>query len=733
LTAGAPRATVRPTSIGPPHGCRAMARTPPPPPVPAPAPPRPAAWVPLLAAALPALAAAVALAPVVHNGFVDVDDPMNFAMNHDYRGLGWSQVRYAFTQERLGVYQPLGSLLLSLQYVIGGLDSRTYHVGSLLLHVLNAAVLPGTIVALLARCRPSTIAADPGRAWLAAAVAASLFAAHPMRAEPVAWATAQLYLPAALFVMLAIRAYLKAHPAGRPTRPGWLAGSYALAIAAMLFMPGAVGLPFLFLVLDAYPLGRFDSRPGRIDRLGRALAIKLPVLVPSLALMAVAYWSKRHNQTLRGLSANDSPWARVAQSGYGVWHYLVKTAAPTGISAFYPRPEQGDFAGPIYVALVAMAILASVAALVIARRRPAIAAAWFAYLVLIGPHAGLIRVGNTLAADRYGYAASLLVAAVVAAALVAVAERLRRPRPYLATVAASGLVAVALLAGLARDHARRWGDSIALWGDALDRAPWSSQLHGNLGTALGEAGRFDEAIAEFRVALAIAPDFVEAHLNLGSAQAALGHYVEAMEHYDEVLRLRPRHVTAYLNRGAALAHVGRLDEAAADYRKALDLQPEHVEVHTNLGGVLVQQRKIDEAIAHYRRAAALRPWHAEAHAGLGASLALKGRLDEAIARDREALKLDPDHDGARLNLGIALAQSGRLDEAIAELRALLDRDPAHADARNALGAALVGQGHLDAAIAEFAEVLRLRPGHEQARVFLDQALALQGEVRKLLR
>lgn len=60
-----------------------------------------ATWAVRVVLVLPAWAA---FAPARENGFVDLDDRVNFSENLDYRGLGWEQVRSAFTTTRLGVY-----------------------------------------------------------------------------------------------------------------------------------------------------------------------------------------------------------------------------------------------------------------------------------------------------------------------------------------------------------------------------------------------------------------------------------------------------------------------------------------------------------------------------------------------------------------------------------------------------------------------------------------------------
>lgn len=676
-----------------------------------------------------ALIAWCALAPVVGNGFVNMDDPINFLQNHDYRGLGWKQLKLAFTTERLGVYQPLGSLLLSAQYMVCGMDARGYHAVSLLIHALNAIVLHGLTLMVLARVLPESGWTNGDRRALLAALPVALYAAHPQRAEPVAWATAQLYLPCALFCMLAVAAYLQANPRDRPERIGWLWGVYGLSMTAMLFMPGAVCLPFVLLVLDVYPLERFG--PGRWFGPGarRAVLQKIPIVIPSLILMGIAYWSKRHNQTLTNLAAREGIGTRVAQAGTSLWLYVTKLVVPIGVAPFYPRPEHGDFRWPEYVAQIAAMIVLTMLVLRSRRRLPWLAASWLIYIVILGPHLGLVRVGNTLAADRYCYIASTVWVVVAAAGLCwfnQVSGHLRA----LPMILVVGLMLVPVLMTSSRAQARLWGDSIRMWTYVKDRAPWSSQLHANLGTALGEAGRFGEALKEYDQALRIAPEFAEALLNQGSALAGLGNYDDAIVSYSKVLALDPEHRTAALNLGSSLAAVGRLDEAVARFEALLRLEPRFAEAHVSLGTTLVQQQKTDEAAAHFLEATRIKPFHVEAHAGLGAALAYQGKADEAVAEYETVLRIDSNHAGAHVNLGIVLARQNRLGDAVRHLRDAVKLDPGNAETHHALGAVLAQQGRFSEASAEFAETLRLNPEHIGARVLLAEVQRQQGLITR---
>jgi Flp pilus assembly protein TadD len=653
-------------------------------------------------------------APVLENGFVDLDDYVNIRDNHDFRGLGLKQVVAAFSTPRLGVYQPLGSLLLSAEYVACGLDPRGYHATSLAVHALNAVVLFGLVLVVLRRWNPALWRAHSRTFTIATGLAVAWFAAHPARAEPVAWVTAQLYLPCAFFAMIALAAYLRAHPPGGAARGvRWLAASYALAFIAMLFMPGAVCLPFLFLILDAALLGRIDfgaGATGWMRRTAGLVAEKLPLLGPAFVLMAVAYWAKRSNHVVKQLEY-DSLWARLAQAGYAVWLYLGKMVAPFGLSAFYPRPEGGNFRAPVYAAAVIGVVAVSAAVVALRQRVRWLPLVWAAYLLVLAPHLGLVRVGQTIASDRYTYFASMLWVLPLAGGMAWLGQR--RWPIRLATVAAC-LALVAGVASLARTQARTWHDSESLWLQALKCAPGSSYIHAHYATALGEGGKYAEAVTEFDRALAIRPDDPETLLKRGTTLAGLGRLDEAIADYHATLALRPDDAIAYLNLGAALAARGRYHEAIAMYRKVLEIQPGSGEAYANLGTALLRQGRFDAAVTALREAVRLEPWNAEAHTSLGAALAVQGNLGGAIAQYREGLREAPDHVPALINLGIALAQSGQAGEAIAPLEKAVRLDPNHAEAHHALGAILASLGRLDEAVTELNEALRLNPAHPQA-------------------
>ena len=129
------------------------------------------------------------------------------------------------------------------------------HLTTLLLHV--AATL-----LLFASLRRLT-----GAVWRSALVAA-LFAWHPLHVESVAWVAERKDVLSGTFWMLTLWVY--AAYSARPSTWRYLGVAASLALGLMA-KPMLVTLPFVLLLLDYWPLRRFER--GRV----RALVLeKLP-------------------------------------------------------------------------------------------------------------------------------------------------------------------------------------------------------------------------------------------------------------------------------------------------------------------------------------------------------------------------------------------------------------------------------------------------------------------------
>jgi protein O-mannosyl-transferase len=615
------------------------------------------------------------------------DDDENFVGNADFGGLSWSGLRWAWMTFQGAVYQPFGWLLLEAEHSCWGMDPRGYHTVSMALHAANAVVLYRLVAAIVCRLLPDETRRDSPALHAGAAGAAALFAAHPLRAEPVAWISCQSYLPSILFAMLATLAYLRAYPRGGPGRPRWVVASWLLAVAAMLFKAAAVSLPAVLVILNIYPLGRLG--PGRWgDR--RVWAEKLVFAVPAVVFSALAVLARVSHRSMVG-TAQFSFDERIAVALHGVVYYLVKTFWPFRLAAIYERPDSIEllawpFLGSALTALAVSAALA-VACLGLGWRGPL--AAWGAYLVILGPHLGLVPSGDHIAADRYCYLASVPLFVLVGWALFR-AIRSSRRLPAVAACSAGTVAALLLgLSSLSWNQSRTWRDADHLWSHALavsDRP--SAGMLANLGIARVAERKLDQAEALFREALAVNAVDPNAHYCLGLLLQRQGKDAKSEEHFAEALPHflpgTPRRANTHFRLGLLLTKRGQLEEALAHLTEAAAIKPGDPAIQYNLGLTLVRMGRFAQSRRHLEDAVHRNPGDVATRLALGQALTELGRLDEASAQVGEAIKIRPNSPDLHFNLGLILTARGSLEDAAAQFREVLRLRHDDAGARRAL-------------------------------------------------
>ncbi len=586
----------------------------------------------------PALALLVlgVFAPVRDLGFLRYDDAHYVTENgHVAAGLTADGVRWAFTNFQSGIWHPLTWLSHMLDVEAFGLRPGPHHLESVALHAASAAL----VCMLLARLTG---------ALGASALAAALFAVHPLRVESVAWVSERKDVLSVLLGLLAIAAYLR--QLRRPGGRGLAVAAVAYALS-LLAKPTLVTLPFALLLLDYWPLGRFraPSGPGPGEAPRRPVAAlaplvieKLPLFALTLAASLVAY---RGQSEAGAMVASDLvPWpARLQNALVSCVGYLRNTFWPTDLAVLYPFPVGGI--PPLRVlGAAAPLLLVSAAALRWRRRLPALTVGWLWYLGTLVPVSGLVLYGDQAMADRYSYLPHI----GLFLAVVWLGRSLLRSRPR-ARLAAAGLAAAALatLALLTQAQIAVWRDDIALFGHAVAVTGENPVARMYLGEPLLAAGAFTAAEEQFREVVRLQPDNETAGWNLGIALAGSGQVEEGLAWFSRFEPRRPAEARFLLNLGTVLAEQGLRERAAASFQAALRLRPDYVGAHYNLARVLAESGRPELAALHYREVVRLTPGDAEAQLALGQTLTLSGSLQEGRAHLREALRLDPANPEAR--------------------------------------------------------------------------------------
>jgi hypothetical protein len=475
------------------------------------------AWV---APMLVAVVTAAAYLPALGNGFVNWDDLQNFVDNPSYRGLGWTQLRWMFTTTHLGPYVPLTWLTLGADYLLWGLDPRGYHLTSVVLHTATALAFYFLGVRLLRLSLGP--AARPADLSIGAALAALLFAVHPLRVESVVWITERRDVLSGLLFVLTVIAYVKAVTGSGRRRP-WYWSAVGLHAAALLAKSAAAPLPAVLLLLDIWPLRRLGWGVGQRN-LGVWLE-KIPFLVLSAAASVMAFVGVAQSSSLISL-AYMGLTLRLVTTVYGLAFYVEKTLLPMNLSPLYQLP--------ITVTWLHYAAVIGGGLVIVARWRrwPAITVAALAYGITLAPVLGLFQNGPQIVADRYSYLPCLGWALLAGGA----AARQRASNRVLRAVLAACIVALALLTA---QQSLVWRDSVSLWRHALTISPTSRAAHANLARAHAAQGHPAAAVAEWEETLRLSRNKAPLHAAIGELYEGAGVEGLAADRFREALRLSP--------------------------------------------------------------------------------------------------------------------------------------------------------------------------------------------------
>lgn len=577
---------------------------------------------------------------VLSHEFVNYDDPSYVSKNpHVQTGLTLEGIAWSFTSTRAGNWHPLTWLSHILDIEFYGLNPGGHHFTNVLFHIAN------TLLLFLIFRRMT------GDLWRSAFVAA-LFALHPLHVESVAWVAERKDVLSTFFWMLTMWSYVR-----YVERPGGIRYLVVLLffVLGLMAKPMLVTLPFVLLLLDYWPLCRFQfgQSVNGGSKQKRALALrvvweKVPFFALAAASSVVTFLVQQSGGAVGSFAAYPLD-VRIANALISYVSYIGKLIWPYNLAVLYPHPRMVSG----WMAAGACFLLISISLLVIRalKRNPWVAVGWVWFIGTLVPVIGLVQIGSQAMADRYTYVPLIGMSIIIAWGVPELVSRCAHRKAVLAAITAIFLSALMVATWC---QVRYWANSITLFRRALEVTSNNYVAHSNLGIALFFRGKLDEATVHFHKALQINPSFFNAHTNLGIVLANRGKMAEAVSQFSKALQINPNSDEAHNNLGVALERRGKSAEAIKHYYEALRINPDFDEAHNNLGVALASQGKLDKAISHYSEALRINPRFAKVHNNLGIALIRKEKLEEAIAHFRKALRIKPDYANAHENLERAL-------------------------------------------------------------------------------
>src|SRR6266496_2325405 len=389
--------------------------------------------------------------------FVNFDDDLYvYKAPAIQAGLTVKGLPLAFTSPHARNWHPLTTISHMLDCQLYGLKAGGHHATNVLLHTIAVLLLFRVLWQMT------------GAVWKSATVAA-LFAVHPLHVESVAWVSERKDVLSAVFFLLMLGAYFRYTRARSVTR--YLAVA-VLFVAGLMSKPMLVSAPVILLLLDYWPLRRFEqlslrSYRAKIAKSDDQWRVTQDLFFEKVPLLAISAGSCVITFILQKRATGAIPplpflW-RIQNAVTTYVIYVWETLWPARLAVFYPHPNDTLIIWEILIA-IGLLLAMTIAAIIFRRKGPYLFTGWFWYIVMLVPVIGVIQVGEQGHADRYTYLPHIGLF-LLAVWLVADLTAVHKNREQFA-VAAAVIIIVALTC-TAFIQTSYWRNSETLWTHAL--------------------------------------------------------------------------------------------------------------------------------------------------------------------------------------------------------------------------------------------------------------------------
>jgi tetratricopeptide (TPR) repeat protein len=488
---------------------------------------------------------------------------------------GWTSVglRYALESYETGSWQPLAWLSHMTDFALLGLDAGAHHFVNVFLHMLNALLLFGLLVAYT------------GAKWRSGLVAL-IFAIHPLQVESVAWLSERRTLLAGFFGLAGAWAWLRSGDGNRR----WYGVAIACYALTVMSNTAAAPLAILYPLLDRWPAGR---SPRWVQA--------IPLLGLSGVALGIWFWSLTQ---LGGVTPFPLD-ARLANAVASIGEYLGTVVWPVNLAAFYP----GRAVVPIALVAAGLAVLLLLTGLSIWQRtqRPFLLTGWLWFLLLLLPVLGLVPLGALSRADRFMYLPLAGVLTGVIWGIHSVAGRWEK-----GALPVFGGLAAAFFAWSAWGQTAYWGGDIVLFEHALKVTGDANRVaHSQIGGALVRLNQVEYALQHLKRAIELDPKFAPSYRQMAEALYKRELNRGSLDMLNKAIALDPSLARSYADRGKVLRALDQLDAAYDSFEQGLKMGLDinvQMDAYFNQGMIRSRQMRYPEAIERFQRALEVDPY-----------------------------------------------------------------------------------------------------------------------------
>lgn len=545
--------------------------------------------------------------------------------------------RFSFTaHDWRELFAPRGltTFTFGANYYFGGENVLGYHVVNFIIHLLNSFLVFALVYYLsqrsFTRKTYSTELFDCDNHVFLAAVAALLFAVHPIQTMAVTYIAQRLTLLATFFYLVALVSYVKSRMVGNILRntsaAGWFCMTILAALLAMFSKEISATIPVSLLLVEAafFTSDIFQFRTQLLYLLPLlVLLFVVPAfyvgLVPFLQinpLNATELSERLHSFDVEHLFVRT---VKVPAFQYPlteprvIMRYIRLLFLPVGQNVDHDVPLSTSLLQPFTTLLSLLTIIGLLGlAFVLWKRGSRFIAFGIVFFFL-----GLVIESSVIVLPdvmfEYRLYLPMVGFVIVIAGLIEWALERYEWRYVAGRIPAIGVIGgllMPLIIALTVATFERntvWADEVTFWSDATVKSPHKIRPVKNLGVAYSKLDDLEMAIKQFQRVIEIDPLHASGYNNLGSMYAKQGRYADAFKVLLRAQELDPLHAGSYHNMGSAYALQGQWKEALEHYQESIAVDSTIAVVQRDMGTALAQLGRLEEARNAFERALELDP------------------------------------------------------------------------------------------------------------------------------
>lgn len=587
--------------------------------------------------------------------FINYDDHA-YVTNNYYilKGISRESLRWVLLGDVVSNWHPLTMLTHMLDVSLYGVNAGAHHLTNVQFHIIN------TILMFLVFSRMTKDFWKP-------AFIAVIFAVHPLHAESVAWISERKDVLSACFWLLTMWSYLLY--IDKPCRLRYWLTILCFSLG-LLAKPMLVTLPFVLLLIDYWPLRRFEK--GRAEKV-TVICEKLPFLAITISFSIITFFIQKLTGAVSTLAAIPY-FVRAANAAVSYVIYIYQTFWPSKLAIFYPYPKEFGFFS--YTGSAAIILLISGITWLLRKSFPYIFVGWFWFLGTLIPVIGFVQVGMQAHADRYMYLpmTGLLILVVYGAG-----DFLKYYMVSKCYAAALMIAIMVSVSYLGHQQVSRWQNSYTLFEQAIQNTQDNSLAYFSAATYLYNIGQYERAKEYLERARQISPGDPHIYMTLYSIAQNEKNEEKANYYYKKIMELNP-------SKGFLQGRLGTIELERKDYpraeqyfRKAVSFNTADAVSLSYLGIAVCEQDRLYEGLYYLRHSEELNPQNSLVQHNLGVAYKKLGQLENAIIHFGNALSLDPANTKYLERFRGVLQERKALRKKATELEARVADDPKDAE------------------------------------------------------